>query len=99
MTQNQPTYWHPFMHRSEYCAACDALHVPPRRRTSSFVSFTETTPNDLDGPAEGIQSRSIILTPAKKNNQALATGHDQRTSQFAFFHRKRSIFGVYQLTL
>jgi hypothetical protein len=60
-------------------------------RACSFVSFAEATPYDLDSPAEGMHSRSVVFTPTKKNNQALATGHDQCTTQFAFLHRQLRI--------
>jgi hypothetical protein len=62
----------------------------------SFVSLAEATPYDLDSLAEGMQLRGAVFTPAKENNQALATGHDQCATQFAFFHRQCRIVLGYE---
>src|ERR1700756_4491132 len=74
---------------------CAATIVLPRRhrlmaagRACSFVSLAEAAPYDLDSLAEGMQLRGVVFTPAKENNQALTTGHDQCATQFAFFHRQ-----------
>jgi hypothetical protein len=49
------------------------LQLETRGRTCSFVRFAQAAPYNLDSPAERMQSRSIVVTPAQEYNQTLAT--------------------------